>query len=352
MLIKGYFNRRNVSFLILFVLAYLMAYAPIKALYDSSSSREYYSHIVLIPLVSIYLIFQKRKVIFSEQEYSLRAGMPLLLMGALLYFTGRGIGVGLNQNDMTSLIALSAVVFINGAFILSYGVRAFRAALFPLPVSCFRDSHTECAHGCLHFLFTDGFHGIYRSAVQGHRRSIFKGRIFLSPAGDECRSGQTMQRHTVQPGASDYGYPGRSYVSEDKVEKGFPGRFDCTCYDVQEWDTHFDSDVIGNLCGSKVGYGKQSPSGWRDCIFHPCTPSAGAGAVLFEERGNEKFKDKTKMNFSVGIAYLAAVVTAGIAVMALYRDPRLICPPRLCRGYGSVCHRCGTDRIRLPGGIA
>jgi exosortase len=132
MIIKNYFNRRDVLFLLLFVGAYLMAYVPIKALYDSSSQREYYSHIVLIPLVSIYLIFQKRKVIFSEQEYSLRAGIPLLLTGALLYFTGWGIDVGLNQNDMTSLIALSAVVFINGAFIFSYGVQAFSAAMFPL----------------------------------------------------------------------------------------------------------------------------------------------------------------------------------------------------------------------------
>ena len=89
MKIKEYVNRRNVFFFLLFVLAFLMAYAPIKALYDSSSQREYYSHIVLIPLVSIYLIFQKRKVIFSEQEYSLRAGMPLLLIGALLYFAGQ-----------------------------------------------------------------------------------------------------------------------------------------------------------------------------------------------------------------------------------------------------------------------
>ena len=53
-----------------------MAYAPIKALYDSSSQREYYSHIVLIPLVSIYLIFQKRKVIFSEQEIRGRVHSP------------------------------------------------------------------------------------------------------------------------------------------------------------------------------------------------------------------------------------------------------------------------------------
>jgi exosortase len=129
---EGYFNRRNAFFFLFFVLAFFMAYAPIKALYDSSSQREYYSHIVLIPLVSIYLIFQKRKVIFSELEYSLRKGMPVMLAGALLYFAGRGIGAGLNQNDFTSLIALSAVVLINGAFILAYGFRAYRAALFSL----------------------------------------------------------------------------------------------------------------------------------------------------------------------------------------------------------------------------
>lgn len=125
-------DRGNAIFFLLFVVAFLMAYAPIKAIYDSSSQREYYSHIVLIPLVSIYLIFQKRDVIFSEQKYSLRMGMPLLLIGVLLYFTGRGIGAGLNQNDFTSIIALSAVVFVNGAFILSYGFQAYRAALFPL----------------------------------------------------------------------------------------------------------------------------------------------------------------------------------------------------------------------------
>ena len=67
-----------------------MAYAPIKALYDSSSQREYYSHIVLIPLVSIYLVFQKRKLIFGELRNDRIAGISLLLAGALLYFVGRG----------------------------------------------------------------------------------------------------------------------------------------------------------------------------------------------------------------------------------------------------------------------
>jgi exosortase len=130
--IREYIKRKDVFFFLLFVQAFLVVYLPIKALYDSSSQREYYSHIILIPLVSIYLIFQKRKAIFSEQKYSLRVGIPLLLMGTMLFFIGRSIGTGLDQNDSTSIIALSAVVFINGAFILCYGLQAYRAALFPL----------------------------------------------------------------------------------------------------------------------------------------------------------------------------------------------------------------------------
>jgi exosortase len=132
MKIESYFNKRSLLFGGFMIMAFFMAYAPIKALYDSSSQREYYSHIVLIPLVSIYLIFQSRKLIFAEQKYSFRAGIPLFLMGALLYFGGRFLGVQLNQNDFAAIIALSAVVFINGAFILCFGFMAYKAALFPL----------------------------------------------------------------------------------------------------------------------------------------------------------------------------------------------------------------------------
>lgn len=136
-------RQKNLFFCLFFTLAFLMAYAPIKALYVSSGQSEYYSHIALIPLVSIYLVFQKRKHVFGELErkdgrraFSPRnnriAGISLLLAGALIYFGGRGIGAGLNQNDVTAIVALAAVVFINGGFILSYGLHAFKAALFPL----------------------------------------------------------------------------------------------------------------------------------------------------------------------------------------------------------------------------
>lgn len=136
-------NRRHLIFFFFFFFAFIMAYAPMKALYDSTSQREYYSHIILIPLVSIYLIFQKRKFVFGEQENKdghgalaprndRIAGISLLLAGAFLYSVGWGIEAGLNRNDYTAIIVLAAVVFLNGGFIFSYGFYAFKAALFPL----------------------------------------------------------------------------------------------------------------------------------------------------------------------------------------------------------------------------
>ena len=131
MKITEYINRRNVLFFLLCALTCLLVYSPIKALYSSSHS-EYYSHIVLIPLVSIYLIYQNRKSIFLETVYSLSTGIPLLLIGALLFFLGLVLKTQLNLNDFTSIIVLSAVVFVNGAFILFYGIETFKAAIFPL----------------------------------------------------------------------------------------------------------------------------------------------------------------------------------------------------------------------------
>ena len=125
-------NQRNVFFLLFCGLAFVMAFEPIKALYFSLSHREYYSHIVLIPLVSLYLIYQKRKLIFSEISHSFSVGVPLLLTGFVLYLWGKSIEVQSNQNDFTSIISLSSVILINGAFILSYGTQAFKAAIFPL----------------------------------------------------------------------------------------------------------------------------------------------------------------------------------------------------------------------------
>jgi exosortase len=129
--IKEHLNTRNIVFLLFTAVALIMAYSPVKALYSSDKS-EYYSHIALIPLVSIYLIYIKRKEIFANVNYSFIMGIPILLLGTALFLGGLLWGVPLDKNNYASLINLSIFIFINGAFILLYGMRAYRSALFPL----------------------------------------------------------------------------------------------------------------------------------------------------------------------------------------------------------------------------
>jgi exosortase len=129
--IKKHLNTRNIVFFLFTAVALIMAYTPIKALYSSNKS-EYYSHIALIPLVSIYLIYIKRKEIFAKVNYLFVIGIPILFLGITLFVVGILWGVSLDKNNYASVIALSVVIFINGAFILLYGMQAYRTALFPL----------------------------------------------------------------------------------------------------------------------------------------------------------------------------------------------------------------------------
>ncbi|MBU1712265.1 MAG: exosortase [Proteobacteria bacterium] len=128
----SYFNKRNLLFGGFIIAASLMIYAPLKELLDTASNREYYSHILLIPFVSVYLIYLKRKEIYLDKVYSFGVGAAVVLIGIILYVSGQTMGTGLNQNDFTSLITFSALVLLLGAFISAYGIRAFREALFPL----------------------------------------------------------------------------------------------------------------------------------------------------------------------------------------------------------------------------
>jgi exosortase len=129
--IKEYLNTRNIVFLLFTALALIVAYTPIRALYSSNKS-EYYSHIALIPLVSIYLIYIKRKEIFAKVNYLFAVGIPVVLLGVALFLSGILWGAPLDNNNYASLLVFSIFIFINGAFIFLYGMQAYKAALFPL----------------------------------------------------------------------------------------------------------------------------------------------------------------------------------------------------------------------------
>ena len=125
----------NQRFLILgafTLLALVMVFEPLKDLMKSATRSEYYSHIVLIPLVSVYLIYQKRRSIFSKPEPIYPYGLTLSACGVALYVFGYSQTVKLNPNDYASLLTFSAIVLWVGGFVCLYGIRGFQKASFPI----------------------------------------------------------------------------------------------------------------------------------------------------------------------------------------------------------------------------
>lgn len=129
---NNYFNRRNLFFVILSISAFVMAYPPLNILLGSAERREYYSHIPLIPIISIFFLYQKRKEIISIQEYAWRPGIILLALGSFLYYLGNNQYESLGLNDFVAILVSSSLIFFMGAFIFCYGLRAFRLAIFPI----------------------------------------------------------------------------------------------------------------------------------------------------------------------------------------------------------------------------
>jgi len=129
--IAGITNKRNIIFISFSIISLIIFYLPFKELLRHSFHEELYSHIILVPFVSGYFIFLKRKQIRLGMGYSLKIGSILLITGILLYFIGEQRG-GLNSNDHLSLMIFSALVFWIGGFILFYGLKAFKIASFSL----------------------------------------------------------------------------------------------------------------------------------------------------------------------------------------------------------------------------
>jgi exosortase len=132
---KEYLTKKNILFLFLTVAVGLMMYPPLWDLITSTDHGEYYSHIVLIPLVSGYFMYLKRKELFlkSGNSYALSGPAIVLPVAAItLYYYTMTMKLGLNETDYSSLITFSALIFWVGGFIFFYGMEAFRAAIFPL----------------------------------------------------------------------------------------------------------------------------------------------------------------------------------------------------------------------------
>jgi exosortase len=110
------------SLIVLVGLIVAASWPSLRTLVRFSFEHEHYSHIVLVPAVSAFLLLVGRRAIFTHVATAWRPGLPLLAVGVVLYGMGQGGGL--------SLSILGVVVAWVGSFVLCYGVRALRAGLF------------------------------------------------------------------------------------------------------------------------------------------------------------------------------------------------------------------------------
>jgi exosortase len=105
---------------------------PLRGMASLSFHDERASHILLIPCISAFLIFLQRKRVFGAIRYCPSIGLPLLIIAAVLWYSLRTRLYHLTNTDHLSVLASLIVMVWIAAFILCYGVSAFRVAAFPL----------------------------------------------------------------------------------------------------------------------------------------------------------------------------------------------------------------------------
>ncbi len=104
----------------------------LRALIELSTTDPTSSHLVLIPFITLALIYHRREAIFSTAGFAWHGGLSLIAAGlaclfaALLYHPLGGL------RDALTLRVAILVVLWTGGFLFVYGRQAFRAALFPL----------------------------------------------------------------------------------------------------------------------------------------------------------------------------------------------------------------------------
>jgi exosortase len=98
----------------------------------SLQQDDRYSHLVLIPFITCFLIFLDRQRIFKERRRAPGLGIPLLALASIVYCVSAPWSAWSNRNDQLWLPILAIVAVWVSAFIFLNGPGSAAAAAFPL----------------------------------------------------------------------------------------------------------------------------------------------------------------------------------------------------------------------------
>jgi exosortase len=120
---------RNGLSLLLLLAAVAWFWQPLVSLFSLTQQQEHYSHIVLIPCLSLYVLYLDRKAIFASREWSPWLGSLVIGLGAWCYWSADAAIFAPDQLS-TSIFAL--VVMCWGIVVSCFGVTLCRKVSFGL----------------------------------------------------------------------------------------------------------------------------------------------------------------------------------------------------------------------------
>ena len=125
---------RDAAFLLLVILAVVWSWQPLTTVIGRSlkfAEYEHYSHIILLPFLTAYLLYLNRVAILKHACPGRRAGILLTGAGATtVWLAGTTVITG-EPDHRLSLAMLGLVTLWTSGFVLCYGFRALRAAAVP-----------------------------------------------------------------------------------------------------------------------------------------------------------------------------------------------------------------------------
>lgn len=125
-------SKKHLFFSLFTLFLIVILYSPINLLIDLSVHDQLYSHILLIPLISFFFLYWKKKSIFLNDDGSVAEGAIVIGIGSLLMLAGFVSLEPGNGNDALSLMIFAGWLVWVGAFVMFYGLPTFKRASFPL----------------------------------------------------------------------------------------------------------------------------------------------------------------------------------------------------------------------------
>ncbi len=122
---------RSLSFLLVFLVLLVPFWQPLSMLVKLSLESDRYTHIIVVPLISLCVFYFERTAILPSAHYAPRIGIPLLAFGLILFWFLKQHPSSTETGSLFLLMPSIILVWAAG-FLLCYGVHSLRAATFPV----------------------------------------------------------------------------------------------------------------------------------------------------------------------------------------------------------------------------